>query len=66
MYKPNGEELMTKHEELRRRAALADRAAEHSHENPSAEALRSAFYAAMFRSPESREDNVEALLVRER
>jgi hypothetical protein len=60
MYKPNGEEPMTKQEELRRRAAILERRAERRQEEPRADALRSAFYAALFGSASSREENVRA------
>jgi len=44
MYKPNGEEPMTKQEEARRRAALAERI--RGEQKP--EGVRSALYAALF------------------
>jgi hypothetical protein len=56
MYKPNGEEPMTKQEETRRRAALAGRARrELKPENPN---LRSAFYAALFGANQPAEESV--------
>jgi len=50
MYKPNGEEPMTKQEEMRRRETAAERSAMRSSIDPAAESLRSAFYSAMYRS----------------
>ena len=63
MYKPNGEEPMTKAEEQRRREAVAARIAEREVTDPSAESLRSAFYAAVARTQSSRAESV--LLCRE-
>ena len=50
MYKPNGEEPMTKQEEMRRKAVLADQKAQRGGDADSSEALRAAFYSALFRS----------------
>jgi hypothetical protein len=55
MYKPNGEEPMTKQEEMRRREAAAERAAARPRIDPAAESLRSAFYSAMYRSAPAQE-----------
>lgn len=55
MYKPNGEEPMTKQEEMRRREAAAERAASRPSIDPAAESLRSAFYSAMYRSASAQE-----------
>ena len=61
MYKPNGEEPMTKQEEMSRKAALAERKIEQAGQNLTAEVLRSAFYAALFRSmPSNHRPVVEA------
>jgi hypothetical protein len=61
MYKPNGEEPMTKQEEMRRREAVAGRKAERISEEPKGKALRAAFYAALFGSSSSREIHAEAV-----
>lgn len=50
MYKPNGEEPMTKQEELRRRQAAAEKAAARMRDEQNAESLRSAFCAVLSRS----------------
>ncbi len=60
MYKPNGEEPMTKREEMARKAAVAERKADRTGDDATAEVLRSAFYAALFRSSASRSNPVEA------
>jgi hypothetical protein len=44
MCKPNGEEPMTKQEEIRRRAAVAERARKVT----GSDSLRTAFYSALF------------------
>lgn len=62
MYKPNGEELMTKQEEAMRKAAVADRHAGRTGDEATTEVPRSAFYAALFRSSASRSNAVEANL----
>jgi hypothetical protein len=49
---------MSKQEEMRRREALAEKSALRQRENPSAESLRSAFYAALYHSSASLEENV--------
>jgi hypothetical protein len=56
MYKPNGEEPMTKQEEARRRAALAER----TRKELKPESARSAFYAALFGAAPTSEENVSA------
>lgn len=61
MYKPNGEEPMTKKEETRRKAAIAERKRERESHTMAPEALRTAFYAALFRSSSYHSDTVEAL-----
>ena len=61
MYKPNGEEPMTKQEEMSRKAALAERKIEQAGQNLTAEVLRSAFYAALFRSSSNHRPVVEAI-----
>jgi hypothetical protein len=66
MYKPNGEEPMTKREEQCRREAVAERAGERSRELPSADALRSAFYSALFHSSAPREETAGEVLVHQR
>jgi hypothetical protein len=58
MYKPNGEEPMTTQEEMRRRQAVAEKAAERQRESPTVESLRSAFYAALYRSSVPIEEKV--------
>jgi hypothetical protein len=63
MYKPNGEEPMTKHDEQRCREAVAERLAERTRETPSADALRSAFYSALFHSPATREEAVSGAVL---
>ncbi len=62
MYKPNGEEPMTKHEEMRRREAIAERNSQRLGEEPTVETLRSAFYAAIFKATALREDRIGALV----
>jgi hypothetical protein len=62
MYKPNGEEPMSRNEEKARREKVATAKAERSQSSPGAEALRSAFYAALFRA-EAREDGIGATVV---
>jgi hypothetical protein len=54
MYKPNGEEPMTKQEEARRRAALAER----TRKEVKPESLRPAFYSALFGAAPPREESV--------
>jgi hypothetical protein len=54
MYKPNGEEPMTKQEETRRRAALVER----TRKELKPENSRSAFYAALFGAAPPNEENV--------
>jgi hypothetical protein len=62
MYKTNGEEPMTKQEEMRRREAVAGRAiAERLSAGPKADSLRLAFYAALFGVSSSRETQAEAV-----
>lgn len=56
MYKPNGEEPMTRQEEARRRAALVER----SRKEPKTENVRSAMYAALFGAAQQREESVGA------
>jgi hypothetical protein len=56
MYKPNGEEPMTKQEEMRRREAVAERIKKEA----KSENLRSAFYSALFGVQSSRDDGVSA------
>jgi hypothetical protein len=56
MYKPNGEEPMTKQDEARRRAALADRTRREA--KPEGQELRTAFYAAMFGANQAAEESV--------
>jgi len=63
MYKPNGEEPMTKREELRCRETVAERASERSRESPSADALRSAFYSALFHSSTTREEKAPSAVL---
>jgi hypothetical protein len=58
MYKPNGEEPMSKQEELRRREDLASRAEERARMEPNAGSLRSAFYSAMFHAQSAQEGGV--------
>ncbi len=62
MYKPNGEEPMTRQEELSRKAAIAQRKEMRTSEGLSPETLRSAFYSALFRSSDTRRESVEASL----
>jgi hypothetical protein len=59
MYKPNGEEPMTKQEEQRRKEDVAGSKAARTGEY-TVETLRSAFYAALYRSSMSRQENVAA------
>jgi hypothetical protein len=54
MYKPNGEEPMTKQEEARRKAALTER----TRKAVKPEGLRSAFYAALYGNAHAAEDNI--------
>jgi hypothetical protein len=62
MYKPNGEEPMTRQEEIGRKAALAERKNDRAGDPAvTSEALRTAFYAALFRSSAYRSDPVESL-----
>ena len=61
MYKPNGEEPMTKQEELNRRSAIADRKRDR-HAETAAEDLHTAFYAALFKASSYRTDAVGATL----
>jgi hypothetical protein len=56
MYKPNGEEPMTKQEEARRRAALTER----TRKELKQENLHPAFYAALFGVSSSSEETVGA------
>jgi hypothetical protein len=58
MYKPNGEEPMSKQEEMRRRQMIAEKAAERRQEAPTVESLRSAFYAVLYKSSVSAEEKV--------
>jgi hypothetical protein len=51
---------MTKQEEMSRKAALAERKIERAGQNLTAEVLRSAFYAALFRSSSNHRPVVEA------
>jgi hypothetical protein len=53
MYKPNGEEPMTKQEETRRREAIALRA----RKEPKQESMRSAFYSALFGAASPSDEN---------
>jgi hypothetical protein len=62
MYKPNGEEPMTKQEEMRRREAAAERASARVSIEPAAESLRTAFYSALFRSASAEESKVGAFV----
>jgi hypothetical protein len=66
MYKPNGEEPMTKQEEIRRRQAVAENAKMRAREELSTEALRAAFYSVIFRSTTMSEESVEAVMSRAR
>jgi hypothetical protein len=50
MYKPNGEEPMSKQEELRRRESIAARIAARSRERRAGEAERGVLYAALYKS----------------
>lgn len=56
MYKPNGEEPMTKQEETRRRTALTER----TRKELKQENLRPAFYAALFGAASSNEETASA------
>jgi hypothetical protein len=58
MYKPNGEEPMTKQEEARRRAALAER----TRKEFKAESAHSDFYAALFGAAPSSEESISISL----
>jgi hypothetical protein len=60
MYKPNGEEPMTKQEEMLRKSAAAERKVARSAGTAPSEVLRTAFYAALFRSSVNRQTAVEA------
>jgi hypothetical protein len=62
MYKPNGEEPMTRQEEMRRREAAAERASARPCVEPAAESLRSAFYSALFRSSSPEDSKVCAFV----
>jgi hypothetical protein len=53
MYKPNGEELMTKQEEMRRRQAGAYR----TRKEAGSDSMRTAFYAALFGASSPRDRN---------
>jgi len=54
MYKPNGEEPMTKQEEMRRRETVAGRIRKEA----KPEDLRTAFYSALFGVQSSRVENI--------
>jgi hypothetical protein len=56
MYKPNGEEPMTKQEEARRRAVLAERTRREL--KPESQDIRSAFYAALFGAAQTAEESI--------
>jgi len=62
MYKPNGEEPMTKQEEMCCRQLVAAKAAERQSETPTVESLRSAFYAVLYKSSIPIEEKVGILL----
>ncbi len=62
MYKPNGEEPMTKQEELRRRSAVAERKNDRAEVSIASEILRTAFYAALFRADARRQPMAEPSL----
>jgi hypothetical protein len=62
MYKPNGEEPMTKQEEMRCRQLVAEKAVERQQDTPTVESLRSAFYAALYRSSTPIEEKAGILL----
>jgi hypothetical protein len=62
MYKPNGEEPMTKQEEMRCKQLVAAKAAERQREAMTAGSLRSAFYTALSRSSAPLEEKVGILL----
>jgi hypothetical protein len=62
MYKPNGEEPMNKQEEVRRRAALAERA----HRELKPENLRSALYAALYGAVQSTREGIGATFTQAR
>jgi hypothetical protein len=62
MYKPNGEEPMTRQEEMRRKEAAAEHMAARERVEPAAESLRVAFYSALFRSTSAQEGKVGALV----
>jgi hypothetical protein len=55
---------MTTQEEMRRRQAVAENAVERQRESPTVESLRSAFYAALYRSSVPIEEKVELGLSR--
>jgi hypothetical protein len=56
MYKPNGEEPMSKREEMRRREAVAERSSKAS----KPENLRTAYFAALFGATSPGSENVGA------
>ena len=58
MYKPNGEERMTVHEERLRREAITARRLERMSERRSAEALCSPIYESILGSPDPRENPI--------
>ena len=62
MYKPNGEEPMTKQEEMRRRESAEERTVARARIEPAADCLRSAFYSALFRSSSVEESKVGAFV----
>ncbi len=54
MYKPNGEEPMTKQEEARRRAAIAEK----TRRQLKPEGIRTAFYEALFGAAHQTDERV--------
>lgn len=62
MYKPNGEEPMTRQEEIARKSAIAERNDNRVGDAAASEVLRTAFYAALFRASAYRSGVVEASL----
>jgi hypothetical protein len=58
MYKPNGEEPMTKQEEMQRKEALTARVGKEAKSGNMSGNMRSAFYAALFGAASSRNESV--------
>jgi hypothetical protein len=62
MYKPNGEERMTRQEEMQRRKALSMRKIAAARVEPTGKNLCSAIRGSLFYSPAAREEFPETML----